>query len=187
MDDKSRMELYQRMVMDKIRQYENGVIEFPVKALQEYHDAIGLGPEELCYFGLNLPFAEDGLYNYILGNDNDEDALVLIMNVYYYDSDTGESEPLGHNKVLEGSIYRRFYDGRAIFDGEIRVDNLGRIWLRSMSEDNIGAEFCVQFSEGSFGYQICYEDLSICARIWFDGEKVVYAPVVVLFYDGPPC
>lgn len=187
MDDKSKMELYQRMVTEKIKRYENGTIELPVKALQEYHDAVGLGPEELCYIGLDLPFAEDGLYNYILGNDNDEDALVLIMNVYYYDSETGESEPLGHNRVLEGSIYRRFYNGEAMFDGEIKVDNLGRIWLRAMTEDNIGADFCVQFSEGSLGYQIYYADLSTCVRIWFDGEKVVYSPVMIFFYDGLPC
>ncbi|MBR6134706.1 hypothetical protein IKQ38_04480 [Candidatus Saccharibacteria bacterium] len=187
MNDKSKMELYQRMVDSKVKKYSNGIIELPIKALQEYHDAVGLGPNELCYFTLHLPYYDDGLYNYLLGNDCDEDALVLIMDAYYYDVDTGEFESFSQNKVLEGSIYRRFYDGSAFFCGELRIDHLGRVWLESMTEDNIGAEFCVQFSDHSMGYQMCSEDLSFCARFWFDGEKFTYSPVAVYFYDGPPC
>lgn len=187
MDNKSKMELYQRMVDSKVKKYSNGIIELPIKALQEYHDAVGLGPNELCYFTLYLPNYEDGRYDYYLGNDCDEDALVLIMDACYYDVETRESESLSQNKVLESSIYRRFYDGSAIFCGELRIDQLGRVWLEAMTEDNIGAEFCVQFSPGSMGYQMCSEDFSICVRFWFDGEKFIYSPVTVYYYGGLPC
>lgn len=186
MDDIRKKALYQQMVSDKVVQHESGLIELPVKALQEYHDAIGLEPNQLCYFSLHLPDAEDGLYNYIIGDESDEDAAVVIMDVFYFDTETGESESLGHNKVLEASIYRRFYDGEAMINGSLMIDNLGRIWFYAMMEDNIGAEFCVQFSEGSRGYSICYADLTFCSQIWFDGEKVLYCPTLFFVLPGLP-
>lgn len=186
MDDASKIALYQQMVAEKIVQHESGMIELPIKALQEYHDAIGLGPEQLCYFGLNLPRAEDGIYNYALGDDLDEDAAVLIMDAFYYDTETGESASLQPHKLLEASIYRRYYNGDAMFCGEMRVDNLGRLWLHAMTEDNIGAQFCVQFSPGSMGYSICSDDLTYVSRMWFDGEKFIFTPTFVFIYHGPP-
>lgn len=186
MDDQEKIALYQKLVQSRIVESPTGLIELPIAALQEYHDKVGLGPEQLCYFGLRLPGAEDGIYDYVLGLDCDDEALVQIMDAYYYDMETGESASLSHSAVLEASIYRRYYNGDAMVCGDLLIDQLGRLWMCVMTEDNIGAQMCIQFSEKSFGYEICREDLTFISRLWFDGKTFMFSPQAITGHSGMP-
>lgn len=169
------MALYEKMVRRKIKTSPSGIIELPVSSLYEYHNKVGFPADKISCFDLRLPGTQDGMYDYMIGPESDPDAAVQIMDVFYYDTDSAEAELLAPNKVLEESIYRRFYDGEIDFNGFLRVDQMGRLWIDAMSEDNIGVTFMIGLQPEGIGYEFCTEDNFHC-QVWFDDTTFYYSP-----------
>lgn len=187
MDQAKMKALYKKMVEPKIKRYPNGLIMLPVDALNEYHEAVGLPPEKVSVFNLIFPGAQAGVFDYEIGEDCATDTIVEIMQVYYFDGDTDAYEAIAPNKVLEESIMRRFYEGEILFNGILRVDHMGRIWIDAMPEDNINVEFMIALQPNSFGYEFYAEDNTAHCRVWFDGSTFYYEPLPILGADHPPC
>ena len=171
--------LYRKMVDSNIRRFPNGLIELPVSLLNEYHKKAGIPDEQMSTIGLSFPGASIGEYGYVIGSEGDENAVVQIMGAYYYDEETGESEELSPNKVLEKLIYRRFYEREILFCGVMNVDHEGRMWLLGMVEDNIGVQIMIAMQPDGAGYDFYADDFSEHYRVWFDGKTFYYEPLPV--------
>lgn len=175
MDQAKMKALYKKMVEPNIKRFPNGLIALPVGKLNQYHTEVGYADKnKVSVFNLILPGAKVGEYDYHLGPESDSDAVVTIMNVFYYDYDTEACEELMPNKTLEEAIYRHFYEGEVDFNGVLRIDQEGRIWADAMAEDNIGVTFLIALSPKGIGYELISSDETVRCQIWFDGSTFYY-------------
>jgi len=185
MDESASRQLFNDLVLSNIVRTELGLIEFPVDKLKEFHDAMGLPEDELCYFDLRLPEAQEGVCNYILGNIEEGVATYKIDGAYFFDVETGESESLGYGKLLERYLKRSLLIGNALCAGDVIIDHLGRAWIAVMISDDIGIQLILEFDHSAeLGVPIIFEDLSHYGYLRFDGRKFYYSPVTMLYYDG---
>ncbi len=176
--------LFEQLVTSKIVQTEYGMIVLPVKGMQEFHDKMGFAENELCFFSLRLPECEDGLYNYYMGNFLADDVKFEIIEAFYYDTKTGESEEFAFGNVLVDSFRRSLLAAEAMFCGDIMVDNRGRAFVAFMISDDIGVRAILTFKPKTLGIPIFLEDSAKTARLWFNGEEFYYSPTTFFYVDG---
>ncbi|MCR5572752.1 MAG: hypothetical protein K6F57_03175 [Candidatus Saccharibacteria bacterium] len=94
MEDYEFRNLLNDMVMSHIIIDEIGTMRIPIDAMREFCKLIGLGGDGHCVIGLQLPHAEEGLFNFVYGFGSDDSMPIEITNIQYYDTDTGSSESI---------------------------------------------------------------------------------------------
>lgn len=187
MEAREKEALYRKMVSPGIKRHMGGIIELPISALQQYCTEAGYAEDDVVFFTLTFPNTEDGVYNYVLGPDCAEDAVVVAMSVYYYDYDTDVEEEIAPNQTLTEAVYRKFYDGEVSFNGDLKVDQYGRVWIDGMSEENIRVEFLIGLQPDKKGYEFLCDDGVRRMRLWFDGKTFFCERITPIEAARSPC
>lgn len=185
MTDSERSELFKMLVLDNMKTDPFGGSSLPIKCLQAYHDAVGGGEGELSYATFQMPNYEECSYSYRVGSDTfDWLEAFSIDSISYYDVRTGACAPLIPNDVLFNSVAESLFSGEACLSGCLAIDNLGRVYLSGMAEDNIYADYCLRLREGSPGISYGALDNSVLSRIWIE-DGVFHLARVLLFLFSP--
>ena len=173
-----------------ITEYADGVVEFPVAALQEYCEKHDVKQDEGVSYGLQLEGGAEGVYDYFI-TKFDEKNVSMIQRIYYIDnggapdgSDVRAEIP--ENDVLKLAIYRRLFSGNCGICGLMNIDQGGRLWMDVLAENNIEAIVIMFLQPGTPGltlsqydlYSMKKEKIAEC-RISFDGEKLIYEPIAI--------
>ena len=187
MNQNERQALFAQLVQSKVVTTELGQINLPIDGLKEYHDRVGLADNELSYFDLQLPGAEEGLYQYVLGGMNSDEAKFELVETLYYDDTTGESVNFEPPDLFIESLGRKMLNGDVFCNGSIRIDHYGRAWFSTMTSDNIGAVLLVTFNPSNLGVSVYTEDLSGSVRLWYDGKTFHFSPTTLFVCYGYPC
>ena len=183
MDLHEQKNLFEQLVTSKIVQTEFGLIELPVYGLQEFHDRVGLGSNELCFFALRLPEYQEGFYNYYVGEFPKEDVQFEVVEAFYYDPKADESEDISFGDALVGSFRRSLQSTEAMLCGDIMIDNYGRAWMAFMISEDIGVRTVATFKPKTLGIPIFLEGTPKSGRLWFNGESFCYSPMTFVM-DG---
>ena len=184
MDLHEQKVLFEQLVTSKIVQTEFGMVELPVEGLQEFHDRIGLSADELCFFSLRLPEYEQGLYNFYVGEFQEEDVQFEVMEAFYYDPETDKSEDISFGDVLVNSFRYSLMLTTAMLCGDIMIDNFGRAWMAFMISEDIGVRTVATFKPKSLGLPIFLNGTSKSGRLWFNGKSFCYSPTSFFLIDG---
>ena len=187
MNQNERQALFAQLVQSRVVTTELGQIHLPIDGLKEYHDKVGLADNELSYFDLQLPGAEEGLYQYVLGGMNSDEVKFELVETLYYDDTTGESVNFEPPDLFIESLGRKMLNGDVFCNGSIRIDHYGRAWFSTMTSDDIGAVLLVTFNPSNLGVSVYTEDLSDSARLWYDGKTFHFSPTTLFVCYGYPC
>ena len=184
MNNQEKQALFDDLVTKHIVCSEVGTIELPVAGLMDFHEAAGLDPTEMCYITLTLPETTDGTFNYILGTFADDEATIQIAEAYFFDIETGDSANIGVSKDLLRILKRYLAEGEVYINGDLLIDQFGRIWVPAMMTDDIGVEIIVTLNPEKMGVPIYYEDMNWSSRIWYDGKTLFYVPTTIFYSDN---
>ena len=171
-----------------ITEYSDGVVEFPVMALQEYCEKHDVKQNEGVSYGLQLEGGAEGVYDYFI-TKFDEKNVSMIHRIYYIDnggapdgSDVRAEIPA--NDLLKLAIYRRLFSGNCGICGLMSIDQGGRLWMDVLAENNIEAIIIMCLQPVTPGLTLTQYDLLSSkklaeCRISFDGEKLLYEPIAI--------
>ena len=169
-----------------VKKFPNGMAEFPVSKLRKYCEKHGMIEDEALSYGIFLPYAEPGVYNYEL-TDHDFKAEVLIRHVYYIDRGDGENsidqrqEIENPNALMKASILRRFFEGEADVCGLMSLDPVGNLWVNIKPEDNLQVILTLVLDPKGFGLEFStFDENDFCldsSRLSFNGESFFCMPV----------
>ena len=178
--------LFEQIVADKMNQLDNGLIEVPLDAMHELHDALGLSENQTCVIGLDLEESEESIYNFVLVNNSDELARVVITGVYFYDESSEDCEKITGEELLYQAVSRNLLAGKTLICGCMLIDQDGVIYLQGMHSEDIGVEFCIDPNDRQAGYQLMTTDGSCSFNLWRFENKLMISPSLITYWDGLP-
>ena len=186
MDANERQSLFQQMIAANVRQYENGLTEFPLTEMRNYCDVIGLKLDEEYLLSFSLPGGRDGYYNFFVGDSTDNMMLLELIEVYYCDDVDGKLEVINGGTTLYGALYRDFYSGKDLLCGLMLIDLCGRVYVKMRHGDNVMAIFRITPTVEDFSVQLFRADGEKVYRIWSDGDILFVAPTILMLLDCRP-
>ena len=181
----------------QVREYPNGIAEFPISEMHEYRLAGGAKEGENISYTLMFEMGEPGVFNYELG-EFDRNIVVMFAGVYYVDREGGPKGEDAHYKIedppefLRTAILRRFFTGEALICGVVFMDDEGRLWLTVSAENNIEACLVLHLQPKGIGCEFNVVDANTlarlsCCRVTFNGESFYYEPVDLSASPKSPC
>ena len=185
MENFSSDNLFEEMVISKIRCDEAGIVTIPI---DEYRRYLNITKEENIrhVIGFTLPSGREGLFNYVLGFGTDEAVWIELIDTLFYDAKTEGYESISGSNVLNGAAYRNLYSGEALICGRIILNEEGAVLIEAAITDDIVADFQIHLTPDDHGIQLCSSDLAESMHVWSDGNKVYIAPSTVMVYHGLP-
>ena len=177
--------LYNELVIPRVREVMPGVIMIPLAALREFHDKADMEPDDLAYFNFGLSSAGSCmLHRFTYGPNSSETIPPMLSEVYYCDVTTGDCDPITAKAggALYKAIERDFYARKSKIYGSMSVNQNGRLYVTVDHSKDIIADYyfdllpdksgCQFVSPGS-GYD--YE-----AWIWLENDAVYVSNTVII-------
>ncbi|MBQ9684173.1 hypothetical protein IJV57_01695 [Candidatus Saccharibacteria bacterium] len=175
--------LYNELVIPRVREVMPGVIMIPLAALREFHDKAGMSPNELANYNFKIFLAGVGeLQMFTYGPDSSETIPPMLDEVYYYDVTSGNYDQITASKgnVLYGAIDRNFYERKSFIDGCFTVNQNGRVYITVEHEKNIIANYYFDLLPDKSGCQFVSINNEYEVWIWLENDAVYVSNTVII-------
>ena len=181
MDAKDKS-LFDEMVTSKVV-LKAGLVEIPLGAMREYHEAVGLKDNQSAAVPIVLSCLSDTSCRFGYGDGSSGDAIPpQLCDVSFYDAKANRLDSIsaGINSGLFVAINRDFYEDGFSIINPIVVDQKGRVYITSWYSDDIFSKFYFDLSldEGGCRFVAMDDGSEVCA--WLKNDIVYVSYPVTL-------